>query len=959
MKSIGATRPGPQRTRHFSRLLVLLTIVALLAGLLPAVGAAAATPYTFNVTSTADAVDANPADGTCEATPAAGCTLRAAIQEANALQVADAGNIFTINLAPGATYVLTLQGPNEDNAATGDLDIHANVTINGAGAFVDGDGLDVTGNPTGNPDRVFQVFSGFAVTMNNLTIQNGYIQNQNGAGILADDVTGQPLAPVQASAVANSLTLNTVTVTKNVIPTPPCCQSNFGTGAGVYSAAGRTLTVTNSTISANTGGATNSGPFGSNGATGIYNAGTLSLTGSSVTNNSGGDIFSGPGYLAAAILNDVSGTATIAGSTINTNEGGGIANAGTLHVSGTTLSGNSAIAGGALLNVTQSETEATATLSDTTLTYNTAILGGAGIFNFQASLQVTGGTINHNTGLGGYYGPFGGFGGGVANLEGTAALTSVTVSNNTVSTYFTSGNVVGPGPFSLGSGSGIANAGELTLTGSTVSDNVITGPGYGGGIYNGLSIFGPASAVTKGRISKQPSAPLPAIAIVNSTISGNVAPGGGGGVTNDANGVVTLTQATVANNSTGLQNTVSTDTNPNGTLAAQDTIVAGSTSGPNCAGTIVDGGYNLDSGAACGFAAAHNSLPNTDPQLQALAVSAPGTTATHALPFGSPAVDKIPASGANCQPTDQRGVTRPQDGDLDGAALCDIGAYELVPGQSFTVTLSVQGSGTVSPAPGAYTFLAGAKTNFTATPAQGNIFLGWTVDNVFVGFGSPFTMPVTKNRTVVATFAPIQNFCDVSASNPNYEAIVNFAARNVARGYGDGCFHPNDMVVRAQAAGFVARMFGLDKQTHSNPFPDRCDANGQNCIDNELWNDVGVLTFYDIIRGYQDQTFRPRADVLHAQVISLIARGFASQNYWLVATQDDPSIYPNVPADSGHRLDLITYVNNTQATGGIPDRPADQDWTDWNTPASRGWFVEVLWRAYKAYWSTNHFDQLP
>jgi hypothetical protein len=221
-------------------------------------------------------------------------------------------------------------------------------------------------------------------------------------------------------------------------------------------------------------------------------------------------------------------------------------------------------------------------------------------------------------------------------------------------------------------------------------------------------------------------------------------------------------------------------------------------------------------------------------------------------------------------------------------------------------------------------------------------------------------MPVTKNRAVVATFAPIQNFCDVSASTPYYEAIVNFSARNVARGYGDGCFHPDDFVMRAQSAGFIARAFGLDTQHHGNSFPDRCDpAKPTDCVDDELWNDVGVLAFYDIARGYQDLTYRPRANVLHAQVVSFVTRGFTELNYWPAATQDDPSIYPNVPGDSGHRLDLITYVNNTQATGGIPDRPANQDWPDWNTPATRGWFVEVLWRAYKAYWGANHFDRLP
>jgi CSLREA domain-containing protein len=57
----------------------------------------------FVVDTTTDAVDAAAGDGTC-ATTAATCSLRAAVQEANALAGAD-----TIEL-PAGTYVLTLGG---------------------------------------------------------------------------------------------------------------------------------------------------------------------------------------------------------------------------------------------------------------------------------------------------------------------------------------------------------------------------------------------------------------------------------------------------------------------------------------------------------------------------------------------------------------------------------------------------------------------------------------------------------------------------------------------------------------------------------------------------------------------------------------------------------------------------------------------------------------------------------
>ena len=126
-----------------------------------------------------DAVDAHPGDGIC-ATATGECTLRAAIQETNALPGGD--QIFV----PGAVYTITIPGAGEDCGASGDLDITDNLTITGAGAqgtVVDAGGLD----------RVFQVLppqsqcggtgvSSPNVTISGLTIRNGNVAD-NGGGI--------------------------------------------------------------------------------------------------------------------------------------------------------------------------------------------------------------------------------------------------------------------------------------------------------------------------------------------------------------------------------------------------------------------------------------------------------------------------------------------------------------------------------------------------------------------------------------------------------------------------------------------------------------------------------------------------------------------------------------------------------------------------------------------------------
>src|SRR5579862_2370328 len=116
---------------------------------------------TFTVTDTADVIDAHPGDGICETATGNGiCTLRAAIQESNALAGSD-----TVNL-PAGTYTLTIPGTDEDMSASGDLDITDDLTIIGAGqrsTIVDGNGTD----------RVFHILQKRSVAFLELTIRNG------------------------------------------------------------------------------------------------------------------------------------------------------------------------------------------------------------------------------------------------------------------------------------------------------------------------------------------------------------------------------------------------------------------------------------------------------------------------------------------------------------------------------------------------------------------------------------------------------------------------------------------------------------------------------------------------------------------------------------------------------------------------------------------------------------------
>jgi len=136
-------------------------------------GAASLHAATFMVDTTTDSIDAEPGNGVC-ADADGQCSLRAAIQEANALIGAD------MIVLPKGTYTLTLAGIDEDASATGDLDITDDTSIVG-------DGADATIVDANALDRIFDLFPAddtrkIEVSMSQLTARNGQISGGGEAG---------------------------------------------------------------------------------------------------------------------------------------------------------------------------------------------------------------------------------------------------------------------------------------------------------------------------------------------------------------------------------------------------------------------------------------------------------------------------------------------------------------------------------------------------------------------------------------------------------------------------------------------------------------------------------------------------------------------------------------------------------------------------------------------------------
>lgn len=579
---------------------------------------------TFSVNSTVDEVDADIADGICQ-TAKNECTLRAAIQQSNALAGKDIVDI------PAGTYAITiapLAAPS-DGDSNGDFNITDSVEIRGAGkdqTIIDGNSLSsvfrIFGDDLKFDEPLLRDYGHHLVYFDfkNIAIRNAV---ENG-------ISAEFFHSWQQYYAIRTLVISVLD--SSIMATQAKRELSYRYDAGIYASGHVKLQLSNCDISDNAG----SGVYFENGeyfelsnsliarnrARGLYFS----------RNNINGlfDEFYYEYYDGKAnyTARDRDGSVKIIDSTITENSvpgnffarGGGISvfNANGVFINRSEITNNSAVDGGGISVVAGNGV----VISDSVISGNRASTSGGGLFT-QANLYLNNTRITGNS---------------ASNGGGIYAASQPHIENSDIDN-----NVA------LANGGGMylrydypSAASQHIFNTRIVNNRADSTAGLGGGIFISVTGRNPAK-------------------FSNVSLIGNQAFNGDN--IYHLTGNVELTNATISK--TGVSssaNIVAHNIIDTAKFSVTNSIIHSDSGSSNCDGVIVSGGGNMANDSSCSLSQSTDQIP-VDPLL----ANYDDNSHTRPLTENSPAIGS--AVAGSCPATDQS--YRGRNG------VCDIGAVEF------------------------------------------------------------------------------------------------------------------------------------------------------------------------------------------------------------------------------------------------------------------------------------------
>lgn len=701
--------------RQLTRIAVVTALA--LSGLVAVASPAAAA--SFSVTTAGDGPDLNVGDGICAA-GGGECSLRAAVQEANASAGAD-----VINLSVG-TYTVAL----------GQLPVTSSITVAGTfGAIIDANGTS----------RIFDLTSG-SLSLDNVTLRDGRATD------ISDDAGGVVGGAVRHAAgtelVADAVIFDNNTAFGN--PDPDLLHNAYGGAVGGWG----TATIVDSVFSSNSAigaDAERSDPNGTvpgEGGAAIGGAvaalgGSTALSEVALNGNQaiGGDAgnFSGDPALFSDEESGGNTTGSIAGLYDTPVTLTDVSISGDTAVSGSAssvLDGPASASGGfgadaGLVDITQGSVDGLL-ISGGSVTGGAAGTPSAG-FNGRAggqavlaeigvdevrNLRVSGATVTAGVSTdgadGGTVGGFAGDGGSAiaVRLGGntTTTASAVEVVDSTITGTDGGDGGQGSGGFRAGGAAGTASAislgvdlalsvsadrlgvTDVTLrpgAGGTGGDGVTEPEGNGGGV----SVVGSGADITHLNVSGamsdngRPVLPVQIVATEATNLAASTVTGNGSAVVSgqEIGGVLFLDLGGLFAGSPRPLTVTGSALDGGAAPACVEATYDVSGGSPELVfgAPVPTSSYNASSDDSCGFAGTGDLVDVADFGFEGSVAPTGAGITTRGITTSSVLLD---AGAEACVDalgdpliSDARGEDRPLDGDNDTVAACDIGAFELDP----------------------------------------------------------------------------------------------------------------------------------------------------------------------------------------------------------------------------------------------------------------------------------------
>ena len=217
---------------------------------------------------------------------------------------------------------------------------------------------------------------------------------------------------------------------------------------------------------------------------------------------------------------------------------------------------------------------------------------------------------------------------------------------------------------------------------------------------------------------------------------------------------------------------------------------------------------------------------------------------------------------------------------------------------------------------------AGGDTYYAFARSEGSIDTGYTLDTILMDYikeelngviGEKYAEP--DGRITIKTFSDIDN-------SGYREGIEKAAAKGIINGYADGTFKPNAQVTRAQFITMLYRVAGSPEvEIPEGKTEIELGFTDADTISDEYKMAVAWGVQNGIIKGYEDDTFRPNQAISRAQMATMLYRYLTLEDVWGAASDEMKATYDFTDKDdiAAPFVEAVNYMANMEFIKGFGD----------------------------------------